>query len=134
MTTPCSQLLIPVYLFVCGQLEKLTEIPRPTPAHLHIVLETRDILLWLAGQLGWLSSDTCEAARSIFFLEEPYDRHHRISRRNLLKAVLNLLKALQKSSQLSYHDIDPQPVRIALENVLKGKSAPGTHQSFQCIV
>ncbi|CAD7698034.1 unnamed protein product [Ostreobium quekettii] len=112
-------LLQPVFVYA-GQLEKVTEIPRPTPAHMHIITETRDILLWLVGQLGWLNRDTCEAARNIFFLGEPYDRHHRMSRRELLKAVKSLLTAIQDVSQHSSENIDTQPTRIALENVLKG--------------
>ncbi|CAD7698647.1 unnamed protein product [Ostreobium quekettii] len=112
-------LMQPVFVYA-GQLEKVTEVPRPTPAHMHIITETRDILLWLAGQLGLLDMQTCENARNIFFLGEPYDRHHRMSRRELLKSVKGLLVAFQDASKATSDTVDTQPTRIALENVLKG--------------
>ena len=72
--------LIPPTFIFAGQMQKLVEIPKPTRAQIFLVEELRDWLLYLLVQTEIIDKDFAESMKNAFFLEEPFDRHHRICR------------------------------------------------------
>lgn len=72
--------LIPPTFIFCGQLQKLVVVPKPTRSQLYLVEEMRNWLLFLLVQLEVIDLEFATSMKSAFFLDEPFDRHHRISR------------------------------------------------------
>jgi len=72
-------LIAPTFIFA-GQLQKMVEAPKPSRAQFYLLEEMRDWLLYLLVQFELIDQDFAESMRHAFFLEEPFDRHHRISR------------------------------------------------------
>eukprot|EP00210_Caulerpa_lentillifera_P005023 g4797.t1 len=109
--------LIPPTFIFAGQLQKLVESPKPSRSQLFLLQELRNWLLFLLVQLDMIDKDFAESLKYVFLLEEPFDRHHRISRRNLLTAVTDFLKALSHLSKQSPRETDKWEIEV--DNVRK---------------
>lgn len=61
-------------------MQKAVEVPRPSVSQIATAQELRDILLWLLAQFGLQDTQSCEIMKTVFLLDEPFDRDHRIHR------------------------------------------------------